>query len=144
MTWKILSESEATPDSFHDCHVYGIRWDSLGYQLVLYLQYIVAWIEPADKTSSYRFLVSDARLVFSNADNVKLAMAWNGLLDAQIDGLSCLAVRTSPNGTQERLFEVSFSEPDATLSLWSTGYALHLEHPPTESPTTPLDRRTQT
>ena len=124
---RVLSESEATLESFHDCHIHGIRWRREQFIFALDLTYILEWIPPVDAGGTYRFRVCEATLIFRDADDVKLAMDWSGVaLDGEIAGIRALEERTTPNGRSQRLFEFELSEPDGALSLWSTGYELEL------------------
>jgi hypothetical protein len=54
-------------------------------------------------------------------------MDWSGSrLDSQIAAVRVLSTRTTPKGHIERFFEIEFSEPDASISVWSTGYEVIL------------------
>ena len=139
---RVLSETDAKPESFHDCHVHGLHWRHDRFAFSLDLQYVLKWIEPSDASSgAYRFLVSEARLVFRGASDLKVSMDWSGAaLDSEIAALRVLHSRTTPNGQVERCFEIEFSEPDGTISLWSTGYEVTLLEEPvmSEVPSIPL------
>jgi hypothetical protein len=132
---RALSDSEAGPESFHDCHVHGLRWRRDKFTFSLDLQYILEWIEPSEASSgTYRFRVSEAQLVFRSASDPKVSMDWSGAaLDAQIAALRVLQSRTTPSGQVERLFEIEFADPDGTISLWSTGYEVILLEEPVVS-----------
>jgi hypothetical protein len=135
----ILSESEATPESFHDCHVHGLRWRRDTFSFSMDVQYILEWISPTQDSSGYRFSISEAHLTFKNVDDLKLAMEWSGIaLDSQIASLRIGGTRTTPNGELQRYFEIEFSEPEAFISLWSTGYEVALLHEPRLSDVTSI------
>jgi len=138
---RVLSESEAKLESFHDCHAHGLHWRRDQFIFSLDLQYILKWIEPSDASGAYRFLVSEARLVFRGASELKVAMDWSGsALDSEIAAVRVLGSRTTPNGQVERCFEIEFADPDGTISLWSTGYEVILLQEPVVSavPSIPL------
>lgn len=68
-------------------------------------------------------------------------MDWSGsALDSEINTVRVQKSRTTPNGEIQRLFEISFSDPDGTISLWSTGYEVILLQEPivSEVPSIPL------
>ena len=114
---RVLSESEAQLESFHDCHAHGLHW------------------------RLDRFLVAEARLVFRGASELKVSMDWTGsALDSEIAAMRVLRSRTTPNGQIERCFEIEFSDPDGVISLWSTGYEVLLLQEPviSEVPSIPL------
>lgn len=130
-----LLESEAPLESFHDCHAHGLHWRQDRYTFSMDLQYILKWIEPEPPSSgSYRFLVSEARLVFHSASDLVVSLDWSGsALDSEIASMRVLRSRTTPNGQTERYFEIEFSDPEGTISLWSTGYEVELLQEPVTS-----------
>ena len=131
---RVLSETEATPESFHDCHVHGVRWHRDSFSFSMDIQYILEWIPPADGVDHYRFSVAEAELTFRSVDELKITMDWTGsALDAQISTIRVLETRRTPNGALDRHFEIEFSDPDALISLWSTGYELKLLRSPVSS-----------
>ncbi len=134
-TIRVLSESEAKPESLHDCHVHGLHWRRDHFTFALDLQYILEWLEPtAASSGAYRFLVSEARLVFRDANDLKVSMDWAGsALDSQIESMRELESRATPNGQVERCFEIAFADPDGTISVWSTGYEVMLLQGPVVS-----------
>lgn len=134
---RILSESEAAPNSFHDCHIQGLHWKQWTFSIDL--NYILEWILPKDDSSGYRFLISAARLVFRDVDELSVSMDWAGTpLDSEIDALRILNSRTTPNGRTERHYEIEFSDPQGVISLWSTGYEVALLHEPVNSEMTTI------
>lgn len=127
--------------SFHDCHVYGIQWQPSRFTFSLDLDYVLEWIEPAKPEQGYRFLVSQALLTFRDVDDVRLSIAWSGgALRAEIAKLEVLESRSTPNGQTQRLFSIEFSDPDGTLSLWSTGYQVDVLSEPTTATTPDMGR----
>ena len=133
---RVLSETDATPESFHDCHVQGVRWHRDSFSFSMDMQYILEWIPPADGASGYRFSISEAELTFRSVDELKITMDWTGSApDAQISSIRVLESRRTPNGASQRLFEIEFNDPDALISLWSTGYELTLLRAPVLSRT---------
>ena len=136
---RVLSESDAGLDSFHDCHVHGLHWRRDTFSFSMDIQYILEWIEPNDGTSGYRFSISEARLRFRDVDDLKVALDWSGLaLDSQIASIRMLKTRTTPTGALQRYFEIEFADPEAIISLWSTGYELALLHEPVLSNVTSI------
>ena len=136
---RVLSESEAKPESFHDCHVHGLRWQRDRFTFSVELQYILEWIEPSDGSSGYRVLISEGRVTFQNVDDLKVSMDWSGVaLDSQIASVRVLKTRTTPNGRVQRYFEIEFADPEALISLWSTGYEVKLLKEPVISEVTSI------
>jgi hypothetical protein len=118
--------SSHTAGSFHDCVCYGIHWDSATFTLGIDLDYIVAWVEPKHSTDGYRFHVAPATLVFRDVDGLQIQLTWSATLTAQIASLSTAGKRANPNGGEEVEVVIEFAEPDGTMSLWTTGYELHV------------------
>jgi len=136
---RVLSESEAKPASFHDCRVHGLRWRREQFTFSMDVQYILEWIEQSGGSSDYRFSISEGRLTFQNVDDLKVSMDWSGAaLDSRIASIQVPKTRTTPNGTVQRRFEIEFSEPEAVISLWSTGYEVELLREPVISPVTSI------
>ena len=130
---RVLSEAEAPLESFHDCHIHGLRWRRDRFTFALDLQYILEWIKPSDG-SSYSFSISEARVTFQSVDGLIVSMDWSGAaLDSQIGAVRVLETRTTPNGRIQRHFEIEFADPEANISLWSTGYELDLLRAPVVS-----------
>jgi hypothetical protein len=142
---RSLNESEAVMESFHDCHVHGLRWRRDAFSFSVDLQYILEWIEPTASFAGYQFSVCEARLVFQSVSDLKVQMDWSSSpLDAQIEGLRVAESRATPNGGTERLFEIEFADPEGSISLWSSGYELVLLGEPvltTVTSTAPHDDR---
>jgi hypothetical protein len=138
---RILNESEADMESFHDCHAHGLRWRRDRFTFAMDIQYILEWLPPDAASSNYRFLICEARLSFRNVSDLRVSLDWSAsALDAEIAAVRALQSRPTPNGRMERHFEIEFSDPDGVISLWSTGYELILLQEPTtsETPTIPL------
>jgi hypothetical protein len=134
---RVLSESEAKPESFHDCHVHGLRWLRDRFSFSMDLQYILEWIEPSGGFSGFRFSICEGVLTFRNVDDLRVSMDWSGAaLDSQIGSLQVLKTRATPNGATQRYFEIEFSDPEAFVSLWSTGYEVELLGEPVVSDVT--------
>jgi hypothetical protein len=134
---RVLSESEARPESFHDCHVHGLQWRRDRFTFSMDLQYILEWIPPSDGAAGYRFSISEGRVTFRDVDDLKVSMDWSGAaLDSQIASVRVLRTRTTPNGRLQRHFEIEFAEPEAVISLWSTGYEVNLLREPVVSEVT--------
>jgi hypothetical protein len=136
---RILSESEAGLASFHDCHAHGLRWRRDQFRFTVELQYILQWIPPKDGTAEYRFSICEAQVVFHGVSDLKVAMDWSRAgLDAEIAEISVLESRSTPNGSTERHFEISFANLEGSISLWSTGYHISLLNEPVISTTQTL------
>lgn len=134
-----LDESQASLESFHDCHVHGLRWRRDHFSFSMDIQYILEWIDPAEPGSGYQFSVCEARLSFRNANELRILMDWSdSALDAQVATIRISKSRSTPNGLIERYFEVDFSDPEAKISLWSTGYEVLLLEDPVISSVTSI------
>src|SRR5436190_11136596 len=106
---RILSESEAQLESFHDCHAHGLHWRRDRFTFSVDLQYILEWIAPSDASTGYRFSMCEARLTFRSVSELKVSMDWSGsALDSEIGAVRILKSRTTPNGQHERYFEIEF------------------------------------
>lgn len=128
---RVLSAAEAPTESFHDCHVHGIGWNSAEFSLWLEIDYIVKWLAPPVAGAGYRFLVARAKVVFANVDNASISLAWeHTALTAQIDDIVTLATRATPSGAIQNRYEATFAEPAGSVGLWSTGYTVVLAHDP--------------
>jgi hypothetical protein len=51
-TYCILPESEAKPESFHDCHVYDLVWRPDRFSFSMDIQYILEWATSVGTTSA--------------------------------------------------------------------------------------------
>jgi hypothetical protein len=137
---RILSESEAKPETFHDCHVHGLHWRKDEFAFFLDLQYILEWIEPGQVSNgAYRFSICEAQLIFRSVSELKLSFDWSGsALDSEIQTIRILKSRPTPKGQLDRYFEIEFSDPDGMISLWSTGYEVILLQEPVVSEVTSI------
>lgn len=125
---KVLSQAEAHPDTFHDCHVQGIHWAHDTFRFSLDIHYILECIAPDESSGgSYRLRVAEAQLVFDDVSEVSVSMDWSqSVLDAEMYSLSIVDSRLTPGGASESKFEIEFSEPSAFISVWSPGYRVIL------------------
>jgi hypothetical protein len=140
--WRVLSEDEAIPSSFHDSHVSGFSWRREAFTFAMDLQYIVEWISPDAQSPDYRFRIARGRVVFADVDALRISMDWsNGALDAQIAMFTNGAARTVPSGKSQRQFTIEFSDPDGVVCLWSTGYRVELQGAPVLSTVTSISSR---
>jgi hypothetical protein len=134
---RILNESEAELESFHDCYAHGLHWRRDQFTFCIDLQYILEWIAPSDASSGYRFSICEAWLMFRGVSELKVSMDWSGsALDSEIGAMRVLKSRTTPNGQLDRYFEIEFADPDGIISLWSTGYEVSLLQEPVSSEVT--------
>jgi hypothetical protein len=123
----ILPSEKASLESFHDCQVKGIAWDRGRFSFEIALDYIVKWVAPAKPEEGYGFMLSPARLVFQNVDDVVLSLDWTGAgLMTQIAQVSVTETRSTPTGVLQHRYLVEFSEPSGEIELWSTGYEVRL------------------
>jgi len=128
---RVLRESDAPIESFHDCHAHGLRWRRDLFTFSLNLQYILQWISPVGSSTGYKFSICEALLTFQSVSELKITMDWSGsALDSEIGSVQVLKSRTTPNGNIERYFEIEFADPDGTISLWSSGYEVVLLQEP--------------
>jgi hypothetical protein len=138
-TVRVLSELEAKLESFHDVHVHGLRWRRDQFSFSMDLQYILQWIESTGGAAAYRFSICEARLVFRDVDELKISMEWSSeSLDSQIDVVRILESRMTPNGQVQQYFEIEFSNPQAGIMFWSTGYEVCLLTEPVISDVTSI------
>lgn len=118
---------------FHDCHVHAIRWASSTCSLILDLDYILSWI---DTDGHYRFLVAPAELTFAYASDVKVSLDWTKMaMECQIQDISRVDCRVSPNGSEVYRWQIDFSTPDGSIELWSSDFRMELQGSPTLSET---------
>ncbi len=121
---SVYSAAEFDKLGFHDCHVYGLRWDSSTYALILDLDYIVQWIE---EDANFEFLVAPAEIRFDYASEVKLSLDWSNLpMECQIQDIHRRDSKTNPNGSECFLWEIEFSTPSGSIELWATDFELRL------------------
>jgi len=121
---------------FHDCYVFGIRWDAEGHAIVIDLDYVAEWVSPDSEHDSYRFWVAKAELRFRNVDEVTLRLEWGNLPPiCQIQDLHRRKARTTPNGRTQWLWELELSTPDGGMRLWSTDFELRIHGAPLLSDT---------
>lgn len=136
---RVLAEHEAPLESFHDCHVHGLHWMRDRFLFVVDIQYILEWIAPNADVSGYKFSICEARLVFRDADGVKVSLDWSkGALDSQIAEIHLLDSRKAPNGSVENHYEIEFSDPDGSIKVWSAGYEVALLSEPVSSRVTSI------
>ena len=139
MSKRVLSESDAKPESFHDVHVHGLHWRRDRFAFLMDIQYILEWIIPTGSSSAYSFMVCEAQITFRNVYDLQISLEWvDGVLDAQIDGMQVTNVRTMRNGEIQRHYEISFSTPEANITLWSAGYEVSLLGEPVLSAVTSI------
>lgn len=135
---RVLKEAEVTPESFHDCHVFGLRWER-PFTFSVDIHYILEWLLPRDSSLGYRFSIAEGAVTFHSVDDLEIKMAWAGSsFDSQIGSLTMVRTRTTPNGATQRYFEIEFSDPDGTISFWSTGYEVLLFKEPVLSEATSI------
>jgi len=116
---------------FHDCYVYGVRWDYEEFSLCLDLDYIVKWIEPQPDEQSYRFWVCSAELQFNDVSDAQMDIDWRGWApECQINEIRRAESRKTPNGFTEWHWELDLAKPEGRISLWATGFDLKLRKPP--------------
>lgn len=144
-TIRALSEAEAPLAQFHDCHVNGLKWDSNAFTFSLAIEYILEWIGPSGPSGYYQFLLAEGELVFRGASDPQVWMDWRGsALYAEIAEVSVIESRATPTGMLDRLFKIEFSEPDGSITVWSTGYEVVLSGTPIVSNTQTIPRWRQT
>jgi hypothetical protein len=123
---RVLNESEAKPDSFHDCHIHGLHWRQNPFLFYLDIQYILQWIEPNESTFGYySFIVSEACLVFDCPHDIIISMDFrNKPIEAVIDSIKIIDSKLSPNGTLIKLYQIDLFDDE--ILLWSPEYKVIL------------------
>ena len=116
---------------FHDCYLHGIRWHPSEFAFVLYLDYIVQWVEPPSQKDSFRLWICKAELRFVNVDETRMVLDWGAWApECQIDALNRTETRTTPSGRKQWLWELEMSIPDGEIIFWATGFQLKILGPP--------------
>jgi hypothetical protein len=116
---------------FHDCYVYGIRWNIDNFALILDLDYIVKWVQPAAKDQGYQFWVCPAELNFTNIADARVDLNWMRLApECQIQDIRRHDSRTTPNGSTQWYWEIELATPEGSIALWATGFELKIKQPP--------------
>ncbi|HEY5313200.1 MAG TPA: hypothetical protein VIK18_11805 [Pirellulales bacterium] len=119
---------------FHDCKIHGIDWRSDDFGIAFMVDYIVEWVHPGSDQQHFQFWMRPAVLVFSNVDDVEIALNWKGLrLECCIDELCRGPSRVTPNGTTQWKWSFSLSEPSGAIDLWATGFELAMLGPAVKS-----------
>jgi hypothetical protein len=120
-------ESDFEMLGFHDCHIWAIKWNRVGYDIVFDIDYIVKWIEPTKDNKTFRFWICPAELRFVNADDVNITLCWKDMpLRCCIEDLYRGESRTTPNGTIQLRWQLELSEPVGNISFWATGFELKM------------------
>jgi hypothetical protein len=105
----------------------------------MHAQYILEWIGSSGDSAGFSFLISEARIIFRDVDELRIVMDWsNAMLDSQIDVVKRPRSRTAPSGILQYYYELEFSEPEATITLWSTGFEIVLLGDPVMSKVTSI------
>ncbi len=121
------TDEELDDLGFHDCYVWGMRWDAQTYSFSLDLDYIVEWVKPADRDGAFRFWTSKAELCFGNVDNLEISLSWDQcLLECQIQDIHRRESRNTPNGTTQWRWELELSSPEGEVSFWATDFQLRI------------------
>lgn len=128
----VYSAADFESLGFHDCYVYGIRWISSSYSLIIDLDYIVQWLET---NGSYNFWVAPSELRFDYASEVKISLDWTKLpMDCQVQDVHRHDRKATPNGSNSYHWEIEFVRPYGSIDLWATDFRLSLQATPILSP----------
>lgn len=138
---RTLAEECFHRESFHDCHVTSLTWDSRGDSFSLLMDYIAEWLEPTPGETALRYRVAPAVWTFEGVVSVAISAEWSRCaLEMQIACIDVVAQQHGPNGTLTKDYEIDFSEPDALIKVRCIGYRLDLLREPEESPAMLLAR----
>jgi hypothetical protein len=133
---ELYTDDDFSSLGFHDCYVYGIRWDCDRFTLQLDLDYIVKWVEPEATDDCYRFWVSPAELRFLNVADASVTLNWVGVApECQIQEIRQHGSRTTPNNSIQKDWEIELAAPEGEIVLWATGFELRIKRPPQLSST---------
>jgi hypothetical protein len=82
----ILTDDDFEQMAWHDCRICGMAFSSEDMELLLDIDYIVSWLEPAPGDNSYRLWFAPATVVFRGVLNLEIGVdALEPRLD--IDGV---------------------------------------------------------
>jgi hypothetical protein len=142
LTRDRYSEDDFDSLGFHDCYVYGFKWDSNDFSLLFDIDYIVKWAEPIAADQRFQFWISPAELCFKNIADTTLELNWAGFApQCRINELQRVKSRTTPNGTTQWYWEFELAAPRGAIALWATGFELRIQAPPSLSPSQQLPKR---
>jgi len=116
---------------FHDCYVYGLRWEGQSHALIVDLDYIVQWIKKKDK---YCFLVARAEARFSPVAGIRISLDWQRLpLECQIHDIIRERSRDSRHRKNWYLWTIIFSIPSGYITFESPCFELKILSDPQET-----------
>lgn len=115
----LWTERDFDKMGWHDCPIYGIRFDS---EVILDIDYIFKWVLD-NESKYYSFWISPATLVFPDACNLKI----NVDLDF-INGLEIADLNKCETSEKGILWNLETQEGD--ISLISSGFKQYIRRKP--------------
>ena len=89
LTRDRYTEDDFDSLGFHDCYVYGFKWDSNHFSLLFDIDYIVKWAEPIAADQRFQFWICPAELCFKNiADATRNSIGRDSPLNAGLMNFS--------------------------------------------------------
>ena len=116
---KILTEKSFDRMGWHDCPIYGIRFED---EILFDLDYILKW-EVHEKSSSYKFWIAPATLIFHKPQNLKI--------DIEMDFINGLEIADiEKEKSNKKNFRWIIKTQEGEISFESPGYTQYLRLKP--------------
>lgn len=139
----IWMEADFEDMGWHDCRIHAITASPDTFELLLDLDYILAWVEPSQGQQNYQFWVSPATLVFENVYDLEI---FSDGLAFEIDLIARGQARRPKNGDHIRRAEEWRWEigcHDGEINFWSVGFQQYIRSAPVLSDKQALDLDTR-
>ena len=68
---SLWTEQDFDEMGWHDVHIHALAFDSENFELLLDIDFLFAWVDPAPGEKYYSFWISPCTLAFSNVHSLK-------------------------------------------------------------------------
>jgi hypothetical protein len=128
---RVWTEADFEWMGWHDCAVHAIAFRPERFELLLDLDYILEWVEPAGG-GSYTFRVAPATLVFHDVSDVRIDLSpWPAILPS-LAAITRADPQPTPNGRHVK-WAWSMEGHEGAIRLRATGYTQVLRTAPRET-----------
>jgi len=132
---SVWSEADFEKMGWHDVVVHALAFDTERYELLLDIDYLFAWVDPALPSEYFSFWLAPATMVFRDVWELKIE--YEASLGFQLQGITRSEPRFRPHPhaegrKEERRWTLDSNE--GQISFWATGYSLFTRKIPTQHP----------
>ncbi len=120
----VWTENDFDQMGWHDVHIHALAFATDGYELLLDVDYMFAWVDPEPPVIYYSFWMSPCTLIFRNVHSFSATIEWGlGLEISQVSREEAGRPKNAEHIHEDKEWKWIFECQEGSFSFFSTGYS---------------------